>query len=367
MAATIAHIDTENINPKENIPQQPATIALKPVALKPAEEAVPVAEPVEEVEEAEEAEDLEEDEEDAEYEDEEDEDEDIDAEDEGEEIYPEDELSLEVDAPFATDVEAKEAAELAKTLGFETDSALSHLGQQEKRVALTITKYAELISNSEKEVAQLYDGLTTEINNLRTSVDDGIRAITADAQIKMTHGAVEVIRTLMEHYLRTVLERSVVHAEYREASQVVVSDVLNVLNILGRPLYWKGPTEEVASEVAEADAEAMEEDAMEEEEAFDDDEEEDFSEEEDEEVDMGEEAEEENTSLNVAAFRRLVDVTNRWDTELSPESYACLQATTEDFLVSLIQASGRSSHFAGRREVTEEDVRFAQLMTQQKW
>jgi hypothetical protein len=190
MAATIAHIDTENINPKENIPQQPATIALKPVALKPAEEAVPVAEPVEEVEEAEEAEDLEEDEEDAEYEDEEDEDEDIDAEDEGEEIYPEDELSLEVDAPFATDVEAKEAAELAKTLGFETDSALSHLGQQEKRVALTITKYAELISNSEKEVAQLYDGLTTEINNLRTSVDDGIRAITADAQIKMTHGAV---------------------------------------------------------------------------------------------------------------------------------------------------------------------------------
>jgi histone H3/H4 len=111
----------------------------------------------------------------------------------------------------------------------------------------------------------------------------------------------------------------------------------------------------------------MEEDAMEEEEAFDDEEEEDFSEEEDEEVDMGEEAEEENTSLNVAAFRRLVDVTNRWDTELSPESYACLQATTEDFLVSLIQASGRSSHFAGRREVTEEDVRFAQLMTQQKW
>jgi histone H3/H4 len=141
---------------------------------------------------------------------------------------------------------------------------------------------------------------------------------------------------------------------------------LTVLNILGRPLYWKGPTEEVASEVAEADAEAMEEDAMEEEEAFDD-EEEDFSEEEDEEVDMGEEAEEENTSLNVAAFRRLVDVTNRWDTELSPESYACLQATTEDFLVSLIQASGRSTHFAGRREVTEEDVRFAQLMTQQKW
>lgn len=194
MAATIAHIDSENINPKENIPQQPATLALKPVALKPAEEAVPVAEPVEEVEEveeAEEAEDLEEDEEDAEYEeDEEDEDEDIDAEDEGEEIYPEDELSLEVDAPFATDVEAKEAAELAKTLGFETDSALSHLGQQEKRVALTITKYAELISNSEKEVAQLYDGLTTEINNLRTSVDDGIRAITTDAQIKITPGAV---------------------------------------------------------------------------------------------------------------------------------------------------------------------------------
>jgi hypothetical protein len=191
MAATIAHIDSENINPKENIPQQPASLALKPVALKSAEEAAPVAEPVEEVEEAEEAEDLEEDEEDAEYEeDEEDEDEDIDAEDEGEEIYPEDELSLEVDAPFATDVEAKEAAELAKTLGFETDSALSHLGQQEKRVALTITKYAELISNSEKEVAQLYDGLTTEINNLRTSVDDGIRAITTDAQIKITPGAV---------------------------------------------------------------------------------------------------------------------------------------------------------------------------------
>ncbi len=132
-----------------------------------------------------------------------------------------------------------------------------------------------------------------------------------------------------------------------------------VLNIIGRPLYWKGPTEEAASEVAEA----MEEDAMEEEEAVD----EEDSDEEDEEVDMGEEGEEDNTSLNVAAFRRLVDVTNRWDTELSADSYSCLQATTEDFLVSLIQASGRSSHFAGRREVTEEDVRFAQLMTQQKW
>jgi hypothetical protein len=36
----------------------------------------------------------------------------------------------------------------------------------------------------------------------------------------------------MEHYLRTVLERSVVHAEYREASQVVVSDVLNGTHLL---------------------------------------------------------------------------------------------------------------------------------------
>jgi hypothetical protein len=30
----------------------------------------------------------------------------------------------------------------------------------------------------------------------------------------------------MEQYLRTVLERSAIHAEYRESAQVVVSDVL---------------------------------------------------------------------------------------------------------------------------------------------
>jgi histone H3/H4 len=102
---------------------------------------------------------------------------------------------------------------------------------------------------------------------------------------------------------------------------------------------------------------------------MDEEEEEVFSEEEDEEVmEQAEEQEEETTCLGVAAFKRLVDVINRCDSvEFSSESYGCLQATTEDFLVSLIQASGRSSHFAGRKEVTEEDVRFAQLMTQQKW
>jgi histone H3/H4 len=136
------------------------------------------------------------------------------------------------------------------------------------------------------------------------------------------------------------------------------------LNIIGRPLYWKASIE---AETVEESGEAMEEDAMEEEAEAED--EQDFSEEEDdEEVDMGaEEVEEDTSSLNVAAFKRLVDVINRSDIEMSAESYSCLQATTEDFLVSLIQASSRSSHFAGRYEITEEDVRFAQLMTQQKW
>jgi hypothetical protein len=198
MAATISHFDTENIKPQDNIPQLAGA-----VALKPAETLIAPAKPVEEqpaeVVEDEEAEDDEE--EDSEYEeDEEDIDEDIDAEDEGDEIYPEDELSLEVDAPYAYDVEAKEAAELAKTLGFDTDAALSHLGQQEKRVSFTITKYAELISNSEKEVAQLYDGLTTEINNLRTSVDDGIRKISTDAQISINAGAVGSLSHPLRRY-----------------------------------------------------------------------------------------------------------------------------------------------------------------------
>jgi hypothetical protein len=192
MATVIAHTDLENIKPQENIPQVAGAVALKPAKIEAAPQ---IVKPTKEIEEtAEEAEDVEdEEEEDAEYEDEEEEDsedEDIDAEEEGEEIYPEDELSLEVDAPFATDVEAREAAELAKTLGFETDSALSHLGQQEKRIGSTIAKYAELISNSDQEAAQLYDGLTTEINNLRTSVDDGIRAITAEAQLRISNGAV---------------------------------------------------------------------------------------------------------------------------------------------------------------------------------
>jgi hypothetical protein len=203
MAATISHFDTENIKPQDNIPQLAGA-----VALKPAETLIAPAKPVEEQPaEAVEDEEAEDEEEDSEYEeeDEEDIDEDIDAEDEGEEIYPEDELSLEVDAPFAYDVEAKEAAELAKTLGFDTDAALSHLGQQEKRMSLTITKYAELISNSEKEVAQLYDGLTTEINNLRTSVDDGIRKISSDAQISMNSGAVGSLFPLIGSCLQRLI------------------------------------------------------------------------------------------------------------------------------------------------------------------
>jgi histone H3/H4 len=136
-----------------------------------------------------------------------------------------------------------------------------------------------------------------------------------------------------------------------------------VLNLMNRPIYWK--SEEASPAVDESvDGEAMEEDGMDEEE------EEVFSEEEEDEevMEQAEEQEEETTCLGVAAFKRLVDVINRCDSvEFSSESYGCLQATTEDFLVSLIQASGRSSHFAGRKEVTEEDVRFAQLMTQQKW
>lgn len=308
--------------------------------------------------------DSEEDSEDAEFEVEDEEDEEDEAfEEEGEEIYPEDELSTEVDAPLARDVEAKEASELAMALGFDSpDSALSHLGQQEKRVALTINKYSELINTSEKEVSELYEGLTTEINTLRASIDEGIRKLGTDAQVQLNDSAIGVIRTMMEQYLRTVLARSVVHAEYRGSSGVIVTDILSVLSVMGRPLYWKGCIEESVVTGDADDDDAMDEDQEEEEQEF--------SEEEEEEIEMDQAAddEEEDSSLSTPAFHRLIDVINHHESvELSADSYSCLQATTEDYIVSLVQASARSSHFAGRSEVTDEDVRFAQMMTQQKW
>lgn len=142
----------------------------------------------------------------------------------------------------------------------------------------------------------------------------------------------------------------------------------SVLNIMGRPLYWKGAVEETVEEPAEQSVDNGEEDAMEED-GMEEEEDEEFSDEDDEEVEMEQAADEvdDESALNVAAFKRLVDVMNHAEVDVSADSYACLQATTEDFLASLLQASSRSAIFAGRKEVTDDDVRFAQLMTQQKW
>ncbi len=130
---------------------------------------------------------------------------------------------------------------------------------------------------------------------------------------------------------------------------------------MGRPLYWKSSVESTEDQEEEVAAEAMECDGMEEDDFEEDDDEE-------EEVQMdNDEAEEDDTWLDCATFRRMVDVINRSNISVEDDSYSCLQATTEDFLTNLVQASARSSHFAGRKEITEQDVRFAQMMTQQKW
>ncbi len=193
MSATI--VDAENIKPQDNVPQLAGVI--KSVEQPLAAAAEPVKEVIEDA--AEEEEEVEE--EDDEYVDEDDyeeeEEEDNEEEDEGEEIYPEDELSIEVDAPASNEEEAKEAMELAKALGLETpESALDRLGQQEKRVSVTINKYSELIS-SEKECQQLYDGLTSEINSLRTSVDQGLNKIVSSTEIPSTNEAIGMCYSIL--------------------------------------------------------------------------------------------------------------------------------------------------------------------------
>ncbi|KAL6059574.1 putative transport and golgi organization protein 1 [Balamuthia mandrillaris] len=382
-------MNNENVAPAhDNVPVSPAAgkATIKPVLIPVAQEQMIALNeaPKQEQVESEELhnEEQEEDEEDLDEEyDEEEEEED---EEEDEEDFDEDadnfgEQSLEVDAPLSFEEESREAIELASSLGLgSTDDALLRVGRNsENRISLTLNKYSQFL-NSEAEVAQLYEGLSTEIDALRSALNSGIQKMVQELNVATTTDAIEAARNFMENFLRVVVERSVVHAEYREQTTVSVDDILAALNLLGRPLYyWNQPQAQTKSlgeqieEAAAADEEREEEDEeyqpmdgddMDEEFDSDEEEESEASEWNAEEAAASQEEEEVHWFEN-ATFRRLVDVINRWEGfTIAEQGYAALMSSSEDYLNQLFDAAMKSAQYAARPQISHHDIKFAQSM-----
>jgi len=265
------------------------------------------------------------------------------------------EQSVEVDAPFAPEEEAREALELAKALGLDsTDSALERMGNIEKRFTSTLNKYGELISQ-EAEVAQLYDDLTSQIERLRASVTRGLQKMTEALEIKTAGDGLAAVRTQMEHFLRTVVERAILHGEYREAQEMEPNDVTSSLTLLGRSipsqLSLLMAKDLADDEEQDGDFVPMEEEDMDEEEEMEE------NEKPTEETQASQEFWLESTSFN-----ELVNIANSSELKIREDTYVVIQAAIEEFVLQLLRASVNVSHYNGRREVLSQDIQFAITM-----
>jgi len=270
----------------------------------------------------------------------------------------------EVDAPLTFDEESSDAIEMANQLGLNsTDDALSKVGEAtQKRVSLTLSKYAELISH-DKETEELYDNLTQEITVLRGTLEAGVAQLASQLGISLDRSGIEAARSFMENYLRLAVERSSVHCEYREQTQVVVQDVLSALAALGRPLYWNSQAavlvqqEDVIED--EQDGDYQPGDEMEDDEESVSDEEDDM-----ETWDGKDEPEDEDEQwFENNSFYKLVDVVNKTEgMTFSKEAYQALQASVEDYIFQLLKTSAQTAQFACRPCVVADDVRFAKTM-----
>jgi len=312
----------------------------------------------EEVEEEEVEEEVEEEEEEEEVEEESEIEDDIASEDD--ETYGEQSLE---GFPLSQQEEAREAAELAKSLGLgSTNEAITRVGSQ-KRVSTTIETYAALIQSNEPEANQVYQGLSEEINVLRSSVHSGINKIVSDTDITASAPAIELAAATLENYLRVITERSVVHCEYRDQEEVSAEDVLVTLSALGRPVYWG---EQATSALVQGAIANEEDDEKDSDFVPMDEGEDDADSEDDEEMETwdGKDEVEEETPFHIetSTFRRLIDVLNRWNVRLSDQAYTVLQTSAEDYLGQLFTSASAATQFAGRKEVEPVDVRFAQAV-----
>jgi len=353
VAATVITNDVENVKPNLNVPLE-APVSLKTPIVQPVPEEVPA-----------EANEEEEEEEDEDYEEEEEEEDDMDS--DADEHYGEQSLE---GFPLSAEEEAREAADLARSLGLgSTNEAISRVGAgSDKRISKTIDTYSELIRANQPEATQVYEGLSEEITALRASIQSGIHKIVSDMNVTATPSAVELSAAALENYLRVIAERSVVHCEYRDEQEVSPQDVLVTLSALGRPVYWgeqatstlvQGAIKDEEDESVDGDFVPMEDgEELSDEEVEEEDDE-------DEEMDTwdgkeGEGEEEAPMNFESAAFRRLVDVVNRWQVSISDAAYTILQTSVEDYVNQLFSTASSAAQFAGRKEIEPVDVRFAQ-------
>jgi len=241
---TLIMTNNENIEPNLPVIASPLKALVKPIEnivqlVSVVETPVLVVAPVQTEEEEDldlEDDEVSEDEVDDSSEEEEDEEIDDDIDSDNDEGYGEQSLE---GFPLSREEEAREAEELARESGLgSTNEALAHVGSSSgKRVGQTVERYNDLLGQ-DSEAKQLYEGLTLEINTLRSMINSGIHKVVSVMGVTATPSAVEEARAVLENYLRQVIDRSAVHSEYRDAQEVGINDILITLQALGRPLYW---------------------------------------------------------------------------------------------------------------------------------
>jgi len=270
------------------------------------------------------------------------------------------EQSEEVPGPLSAEEEAAAAGQLAQSFGLSsTEEALNLVGKGvDKHISSVITNYSQHLQK-EPEVAPFYDGISQQISNLRAAIDAGLTKMISDTNHTAGSSGIEVIRNRMELFMREVLRQATVICKYRKGEEIRTCDILQALTNLNRPMYWD--SKETAVESKDATTEEVEDDG-DDEDAMEEDEEGDNVWE--KESKANEEEDGNDTYFNAVSFRAVVDVIRTRDQ--SSESYEVLQAATENYLWTLVEASARSANFVGRTEIGAEEVKFAIQMTQRQ-
>eukprot|EP01087_Luapelamoeba_hula_P021136 TRINITY_DN7331_c0_g1_i1.p1 TRINITY_DN7331_c0_g1~~TRINITY_DN7331_c0_g1_i1.p1 ORF type:complete len:399 (+),score=84.56 TRINITY_DN7331_c0_g1_i1:47-1198(+) len=371
-------VNNENVAPNVNVPTVTPVKVAKPELAVPAPPVVsPIVPPPVEVQPEDpvpaEEEEMEDNEEldDTEFSDDseeesEDEDEDIDS--ELDETYGEQSLE---GFPGTRLEEAREAEEMAKEVGLgSTNEALTHVGQTSvKRVSLTVERYHEIMGQ-DNAAKNLYDGLTVEINALRAMINGGVHKVVSDMNVTASPFAVDEARSILESYLRLVVERSVVHCEYRDQEVLGINDVLITLNLLGRPLYWSEHGSSLSHLLDASEQDDGENDEyvpMDDHDEEEEDEDEESSDEEEEMVtwEGKDGCDDDVYYFDRPSFRRLVDVINKSPVvSIHEQAYLAMQSSAEDYLTQLFAAAYKVTCFAGRSQIEQADVRFARDLSQ---
>jgi histone H3/H4 len=160
--------------------------------------------------------------------------------------------SEESNGPLHLDIEAREAEVAAKTLGLNTPEEAVSLVGKSTHLTQRLDAYTQIIEK-DPVTKNVYEELTKEIEKVEKPLREGLAALVTivtsqnDAEKRtVSPNVINFARTVMDKFVKMVIETAITHADYRESTTITLCDVLESFKILGCPVYWN-------SEIVEPD------------------------------------------------------------------------------------------------------------------